>query len=86
MANNSNQTGALLLISLVMGAAVAALMFFGSEMEQTNVSASFGNLANESTSKSIFKAKKSIASDLSVAETRSDLSGVTLPAHKMKST
>ena len=86
MNNNSNQVGVLLLIAIMLGAAVASFMFFGSEMEQQNVSTSFGQFSKSASSKSSFGTAKSLATDLSVLQTRSDLSGVILPINKMKST
>ena len=84
MTNNSNQTGALLLLAIVLGAAVYAFMFFGSEMEQTNMSASFGQLS-KSKSVSLLSYNR-VATEFSAKEIRSDLSGISLPTHKMKST
>lgn len=86
MSNNSNQTGALLLLAVILGAAVYALMFLGSGMEQSNMSASFGNMANPTSSKSIFDVPKEFSSNIPAKEIRSDLSGIVLPTHKMKST
>ena len=86
MRNNSNQTGALLLLAVVLGAAVYALMFLSSEVEQKNMSVSYGSMAKRSASKSIFETPKAFSSNLPTSEIRSDLSGVSLPAHKMKST
>ncbi|MEI8085039.1 MAG: hypothetical protein WCG93_02360 [Paludibacter sp.] len=86
MANNSNQTGALLALAIILGVVFYGLSFFGSEMEQTNLLASFGQLSKSSAEKSLFETPKTIASDLSTTETRSDLSGITLPVSKMKGT
>ena len=86
MTNNSNQTGALLFLAIIMGAAVYALMFFGSEMEQTNVSASFGHLSKSKSVNLLSVNKQAASAEFSAKETRSDLSGVTLPGYKMKST
>ena len=86
MTNKSNQTGALLLLAIVMGAAVYALMFFGSEMEQTNMSASFGQLSKSKSVNLLSVNKEAAVSEFKSKEIRSDLSGVILPTHKMKST
>jgi hypothetical protein len=86
MSNNSNQTGALLLLAVVLGATVYALMFLSSEVEQKNMSVSYGSMAKRSASKSIFETPKVFTSNSPSSEIRSDLSGVSLPAHKMKST
>ena len=86
MSNNSNQTGALLLLALVLGAAVYALLFFGNEMEQTNVSASFGQLFKTRTINLLSIDKEATASEFQPKGIRSDLSGVSLPGYKMKST
>ncbi|MEI7503269.1 MAG: hypothetical protein WCJ61_08285, partial [Paludibacter sp.] len=86
MSNNSNQTGALLLLALVLGAAVYALMFFGNELEQTNISASFGHLSKSKSVNLLSNNKEAAAVNFQAKEIRSDLSGVALPNHKMKST
>ena len=84
---NSNQTGALLLLALVLGAAVYAFMFFGSSMEQTNMSASFGQLLKSKSVNLLSDNKeKTVDAEFLKKEVRSDLSGVTLPGYKMKST
>ncbi|MEI7502907.1 MAG: hypothetical protein WCJ61_06450 [Paludibacter sp.] len=86
MIKNSNQTGALLLLAIVLGAAVYALMFFGSNMEQTNMSASFGPLSKSKSVNLLSNNKESAVSEFKTKEIRSDLLGVSLPIHKMKST
>lgn len=86
MSKNSNQTGALLLLAVVLGAAVYALMFFDNELEQTNVSASFGHLSKSKSVSLLSDNKKSVDAGLTSKEIRSDLSGVSLPGYKMKST
>jgi len=86
MTNNSNQSGALLLLALVLGAAIYVFMFFGSEMEQTNMSASFGHLSKNSSVNLLSINKEAAVVEFSAKEIRSDLSSVTLPVHKMKST
>jgi len=86
MSKNSNQTGALLLLAIVLGAAVYALMFFGSNMEQTNMSASFGHLSKSKTVNLLSDNKAAASAAFQTKEIRSDLSGVTLPGYKMKST
>ncbi|MEI8084573.1 MAG: hypothetical protein WCG93_00010 [Paludibacter sp.] len=86
MSNNSNQTGALLLLAIVLGAAVYALMFLGSNMEQTNMSASFGQLSKSKSVNLLSDNKKAVAVDFQTMEIRSDISGVALPSRKMKST
>ena len=86
MTNNSNQSGALLLLALVLGAAVYALMFFGNEMEQTNMSASFGHLSKSKSVNLLSNNKEAAATNFQAKEIRSDISGVVLPTHKMKST
>ena len=86
MSKNSNQTGALLLLAIILGAAVYALMFFGSNMEQTNMSASFGQFSKAKSVNLLSSNKEAAAVDFSAKEIRSDLSGVSLPTHKMKST
>ena len=86
MSNNSNQTGALLLLALVLGATIYALMFFGSEMEQSNMSASFGHLSKSKSVNLLSINKQATSAEFSSKEIRSDLSGVSLPISKMKST
>ena len=86
MSNNSNQTGALLLLAVVLGATVCALMFFGSSMEQTNMTASFGHLSKKTSVNLLYINKEPSENDVQIKEIRSDLSGVTLPGYKMKST
>jgi len=86
MTNNSNQTGALLLLAVVLGAAVYAFMFFGSSMEQTNMSASFGQLTKSKSVNLLSSNKEAAVAEYKSKEIRSDLSGVSLPVHKMKST
>ncbi|MEI7504892.1 MAG: hypothetical protein WCJ61_16580 [Paludibacter sp.] len=86
MSNNSNQSGALLLLALVLGAAVYALMFFSQGMEQTNISASFGQLSKKTSTNLLSDNKKAAVDGFQSKEIRSDLSGVSLPGYKMKST
>jgi hypothetical protein len=86
MSNNSNQSGALLLLAVVLGAAVYALMFFGNELEQTNLSASFGQFSKKSSVNLLSSNKEVAGVDFQAKEIRSDLSGVALPTHKMKIT
>jgi len=86
MTNNSNQTGALLLLAIMMGAAVYALMFFGNELEQTNMSASFGQLSKSKSVNLLSNNKEAANASFQAKEIRSDLSGVSLPSSKMKST
>lgn len=86
MSNNSNQAGYLLLIAVVMGAAVYAFMFFGVNMEQTNMSASFGSMSKSKSVNLLSNNNQTAVAEFSAKEIRSDLSGVTLPIHKMKST
>ena len=82
--NNSNQTGALLLLAVVLGAVVYAIMFFGLNMEQTNMSASFGQLSKNNSVNLL--SNNTTVVDFQTKEIRSDISGVTVPVHKMKST
>ena len=86
MSKNSNQTGAMLLLALVFGATVYAFMFFGNQMEQTNMSASFGHLSKSKSVNLLYNNKEAAATAFQTKEIRSDLSGVTLPSNKMKST
>ncbi|MEI8086276.1 MAG: hypothetical protein WCG93_08690 [Paludibacter sp.] len=86
MSKNSNQTGALLLIAVVMGAIVYAFMFFGNNLEQTNMSASFGQLSKKSSVNLLSNNNEAAAVNFQSKEIRSDISGVALPSHKMKST
>ena len=86
MSKNSNQSGTLLLLAIILGAAVYAFMFFGSEMEQTNMSASFGHLSKSKSFNLLSNNKEVAATNFQAKEIRSDLSGVTLPGYKMKST
>ena len=86
MTNNSNQTGALLFLAIIMGAVVYALMFFGNEMEQTNVSSSFGQLSKAKSVNLLSNNKQAANASFQAKEIRSDLSGVTLPSYKTKST
>jgi hypothetical protein len=86
MTNNSNQSGAILLIAIALGAVVYAFIFFGSSLEQTNVSASFGQLSKSKTVNLLSDNKEAALTAFQTKEIRSDLSGVSLPVHKMKST
>ncbi|MEI7504266.1 MAG: hypothetical protein WCJ61_13380 [Paludibacter sp.] len=86
MTNNSNQTGALLILALVLGAAVYVFMFFGSNMEQTNVSASFGHLSKNNSVNLFTSSKSKNTSEFSAKEKHSDLSGAALPISELKST
>ncbi|MEI7501728.1 MAG: hypothetical protein WCJ61_00440 [Paludibacter sp.] len=86
MSKNSNQSGALLLLALVLGATVYAFMFFGSSMEQTNMSASFGQFSKKSSINLLSINKEVSTAAYQTKEIRSDLSGVSLPTSKMKST
>jgi hypothetical protein len=86
MTNNSNQTGALLLLAVVLGAAVYAFMFFGISIEQTNVSASFGHITKSKIVNLASENKEAASNAFQTKEIRSDLSGVSLPGYKMKST
>ena len=86
MTNNSNQSGAILLIAIALGAAVYAFMFFGSSMEQSNLSSSFGHLSKSKSVNLLSNNKEAAVTEFQAKEIRSDLSGVTLPTHKMKST
>jgi hypothetical protein len=86
MTNNSNQTGALLLLAIVLGAAVYAFVFFGSTIEQTNMSTSFGHLLKSKSVNLLSVNKQAVSAEFSAKEIRSDLSGVSLPTSKMKST
>ena len=84
--NNSNQSGILLLLTVIIGVCVFAFMFFGTEMENQNLSASYGKLA-PAKSANLFSNNLPVVVDESLAkEIRSDLSGITLPVNKMKST
>ncbi|MEI8085790.1 MAG: hypothetical protein WCG93_06205 [Paludibacter sp.] len=83
---NSNQTGALLIVALITGVFVYVFIFFGTEMEHQNVSASFGHLSKTKTINLFSSNNKAIDGEFSTTEIRSDLSGVSLPAHKMRST
>ena len=86
MSKNSNQTGAMLLLALVFGATVYAFMFFGNQMEQTNMSASFGHLSKSKSVNLLYNNKEAAATAFQTKEIRSDLSGVSLPTSNMKST
>jgi hypothetical protein len=86
MSNNSNQTGALLLLAIVLGAAVYVLMFFGTKVERTNMSASFGHFSKSNSFNLLSNNKEAAGVDFKTKEIRSDLTGVALPSHKMKST
>jgi len=79
MTNNSNNTGVLLLLIIVLGITGYAFMFFGSEMEQKNMSASFGALSKK---KSINLLSVNSAAELKGNEFRSDLSSVKMPISK----
>ena len=83
--NNSNQSGALLLLAIMLGATTYFFMFFGSEMEQKNMNASFVQLTTIK-SNGLFSNNKANDNKFSTKEIRSDLSGVSLPNYKMKST
>ena len=86
MSKNSNQSGAMLLLAIALGAAVYAFMFFGSSLEQKNMSASFGHLSPSSSVSLFSGSKKTMAANNSTSENHSDLSGVVLPNFKMKIT
>ena len=86
MSNNSNQTGPLLLLAIVLGAAVYAIMFFGSEMEQKNMSASFGQLSTRKSVNIIADNKKEVASVFPKTDIHLDGSGIAMPSYKMKRT
>ncbi|MEI7503487.1 MAG: hypothetical protein WCJ61_09400 [Paludibacter sp.] len=86
MSNNSNQTGALLLLAVALGVTIYAFTFFGTEMEQTNMSASFGQLSKTKSVNLLSDNKEAATVDFQTKEIRSDLSGVSLPGYKMKST
>ena len=81
MSNNSNQTGMLFLIAIVLGAAIFAFIFFGNSMEQQNISASFGNLRTTSSGSFSGHGRKSTLSDNS-----SNTANIDLPSYKMNST
>ena len=85
MNNNSNQTGSLILLALVLGITVYALMFFGNNIEQKNNTSSFGQL-NTKASSGLFS-KNNTSSDVSVSELKNqtDLS-INIPSYKMGST
>ncbi|MEI8086064.1 MAG: hypothetical protein WCG93_07605 [Paludibacter sp.] len=80
MSNSSNQTGGLILVAIVMAAVVFAITFFGKEVEQKNLSASYGAVAMPSG----FSANKAkaIEAKYAASESRSDLTGVSLPSFK----
>ena len=86
MSKNSNQSGALILTAIVLGAVIYAFIFFGSSMEQTNVSASFGQLSKSKSVNLFSNNNATVFSNLQVKELPSDLSGNALPSHKMRST
>ena len=84
--NNSNQTGALLITAILLGVCVYTFMFFGAEMETQNMSDSFGHLSKINTTNLFSNNNKVFDGEYSAHESRSDLSGITLPGHKMSST
>lgn len=86
MSNNSNQTGALLLLAIGFGIAVYSFKFFGTELENKNVSASFGQFSNSKSVNLYSNNKKTAKSGYEANEIRSDLSGVSLPSTAMKTT
>lgn len=86
MSNNSNQTGALLLLAVVLGITVYTLMFFGNEVEQTNVSASFGQLT-KSSSKNLYSGNSAATpSENTLTERSEKLRMGVIPSYKMGST
>jgi hypothetical protein len=85
MDKNSNQTGTMLLLAITIGAAVYALVFFSSQMEQSNMSASFGQLTKSRSINLLYDQKVASAAKLQIKEIRSEMSGISLPTHTMKS-
>jgi hypothetical protein len=83
--NNSNQAGIFLFMAIVIGVFVYVFMYFGTEMENQNLSASYGKLA-PAKSVNLFSNNLPVVDASFAKEIRSDLSGITLPANKMKST
>ena len=81
MSNSSNQSGVLALLAIVLAAIFYGTMFLGSEMEQKNLSESYGTITLPSSNLSSSKTK-SINDKYAGTENRSDLSGVSLPAFK----
>jgi hypothetical protein len=86
MKNNSNQSGAMLLLSLVFGVAIYAFIFFGYQKEKTNMSTSFGHLSKTKSTNLLSNNKEIAAAAFQTKEIRSDLSGATLLSNKMQST
>jgi len=80
MSNSTNQSGGLILVAIVLAAAVYAITFFGSEVEQKNLTASYGTVALPGG----FSANKAKAIDAKYAasNSHSDLSEVSLPSFK----
>ncbi|MEI7503984.1 MAG: hypothetical protein WCJ61_11935 [Paludibacter sp.] len=81
MSNSSNQTGILVLVAIVMGSIVSAFMFFGTDVEQKNLSASYGNVTLPNGSFSSSKAK-AIEAKYAASGNHSDFTGVSLPSYK----
>jgi hypothetical protein len=86
MKNDSNQTGALLLLAIVLGAASYAFIFKGSEFEQNNLSSNFGQFSKNTTSNFLSNNKAVTATENYTKENRSNFSGNALPEYKIKST
>jgi hypothetical protein len=85
MSKNSNQSGALLLLAIVLGVAIYVITFFGTKVERTNMSASYGQFSKSKSVNLLSNNKEASAVDFSVRELKSDFTGVSLPSHKMKS-
>lgn len=80
MSNSSNQTGILAILAIVLAVIVYATMFFGSKLEQKNLSSSYGTIALPNSGLSSNKVKL-INDKYAATESRSDLSGITLPSY-----
>lgn len=82
MRNNSNQT-ALLIMSIVLGAFVSVFMYFDNDTDQQYMSSKFEKMYNSSAN--VVLGNKNFNNvEFSIANNRSDLSGVILPSYNPK--
>ncbi|MEI7503055.1 MAG: hypothetical protein WCJ61_07210 [Paludibacter sp.] len=85
MSNNSNQTGPFILLAIVLGVTVSALMFFGTEVEQKNITASYNHFHVPTSKGQTYQNKNSISDNILISNTYSRISSVSLPSRKRSS-
>lgn len=83
--NNSNQTGVLIIMAIVLCAIGSFFAFFGSEMENQNLSSSYGQLS-PSSSKKLFSNNTLFVEDYANKGNRGDVYGTKLNEYTAKST